>query len=150
MLPYLILRLGQQHYALSIDEVVEVAAMVALTATPDQDEVLLGIANRHGAPLPILDLRAVFRQPVRPIDTATLFVVVQVAGQMAGLVVDDVLRIEYLDAPQPAPHRAQNQLIQAVIAHHDQIIQQLALPTLLARYLPQGVPAAIESTQVSE
>ena len=35
LIPFLIFRLGDQRYALGIDEVVEVAAMVRLIDTPD-------------------------------------------------------------------------------------------------------------------
>lgn len=94
-LPVLSFRLGEQRYALMIEDVVEVAAMVALAPVPDAPPHLLGVANRHGEVLPMLDLRLMFGLVPQPIEAATLFIVVQYEGQITGLVVDEINQVEY-------------------------------------------------------
>ena len=46
--PVLTFRLATQQYGLPIDQVLEVAAMVALTTVPDAPPEMMGLANRHG------------------------------------------------------------------------------------------------------
>jgi chemotaxis signal transduction protein len=145
---HLIFRLGPQHYALSIEQVVEVAAMVELVKTPDVDEVFLGIANRHGEALPMLDLRPVFRQSAPIIDTSTLFIVAHLSGQYVGLVVDEVLRIDYFDTHQLPRHLIRDRFVQGVITRGEQLIQLITLPSLLATYLPQDLPVHLESESI--
>lgn len=146
---HLIFSLDQQLYALAIDYVVEVAAMVELLRTPSSDEVFLGAANRHGAVLPVLDLRPILRQPAAPIDTSTLFIVARSGGQQVGLVVDEVLRIQYFDLEQVAQGGSRDPLVQGIITHGEHLIQMVALPVLLAQHLPLDVPAYFEGTQAT-
>jgi purine-binding chemotaxis protein CheW len=146
--PHLIFKLGDQHYALMIEHVLEVAAMVELVTTPDVDAVFLGIANRHGEPLPMLDLRPVFQQSDACIDTSTLFIVAWLGDQRVGLVVDEVLRIEYLDTTRMPRYTGSDRFVDGVLTYGEHLIQFVALPSLLAHYLPQHVPAYVESGQV--
>lgn len=146
-IPHLLFRLGDQHYALAIEQVIEVAAMVELVETPDIDDVFLGVANRHGAPLPVLDLRPVFRHPVPAVDTTTLFIVAHAAQQSAGLVVDEVLRIAHFDSSSLSQHVVRDRFVRSVVTHGDQMVQLLALSSLLAHYLPQAVSVHVEGEQ---
>ncbi|MBZ0303245.1 MAG: chemotaxis protein CheW [Anaerolineae bacterium] len=146
---HLIFKLDQQHYALAIGQVVEVAAMVDLVATPDVDEVFLGVANRHGTVLPMLDLRPIFRQPVAPVDTSTLFIVARADSQSVGLVVDEVLRIEYFDLSQAARSTSRGSFLQGIVTRGEQVIQLVALASLLAAWLPQDIPADFEGEQAT-
>lgn len=94
--PLLICQMAQQRYALRLPHVVEVSAMVTVTTLPDSHPALLGMANRRGAPLPIYDLRRVFGFARAAIDVNTLFIVVQADDLRAGLVVDDVFQVQYV------------------------------------------------------
>ena len=147
LIPFLIFRLGEQRYALGIDEVVEVAAMVQLIATPDTNAIFLGLANRHGAALPVLDLRPVFGQDGAHIDTSTVFIVARAADQQVGLVVDEVLHIEYFDLQQVPASSAQNRHVRGVIARDEELFQLIALPSLLTKYLSSDGPANTEGGQ---
>lgn len=142
--PHLIFRLGSQQYALVIDQVIEVAAMVELVDTPHSHAAFLGVANRHGQVLPVLDLRIVFDHPAAHIDTATLFIVAQHLDQQLGLVVDEVQRIEYFDASVVARRAPAQQHVQGIVTHRGNIVQLVALPSLLATFLPQDM---LESNQ---
>ena len=144
-LPYLLFSIANQDYALAIAGVVEVAAMVELVETPGTDAIFVGIANRHGAVLPMLDLRPIFHQSASKIDMSTLFIVVQADKQMAGLVVDAIHQIEYVMPGQVSSSKGREQFIEEIITHDERLIQVVALPALLAAYLPQNVPEYVES-----
>lgn len=136
-LPYLIFRLGGYHYGLSIDYVVEVAAMVEVVPLAGGTPALMGVANRHGSILPMLDMRVIFGQSAAQIDTTTLFVVVQHNTIMAGLVVDEIQQIVYLSA-RPHAHDSV-QYIEGVLTQQEQIVQLVALPQVLKAHIPHQV-----------
>ncbi|MBC7811375.1 MAG: chemotaxis protein CheW [Burkholderiales bacterium] len=171
--PVLTFRLAQQCYALLIEDVVEVAAMVKLVTIVDAPTEVLGVANRHGAIVPVIDLRRVMRslrekQPAANVVDATmptvkdttpeLFIVVnhssgrRIGRQLAGLVVDEVMQVEYIDftGQQVAP--GSGRFVQGIITHHagdsDELVQVLALPPLLAAFLPDGDAMPLEGEWV--
>jgi|FLYN01.1.fsa_nt_gi purine-binding chemotaxis protein CheW len=128
-LPVLTFRLADQLYAAPIDYVVEVASMVELTTLPNSPPGVLGIANRHGSVLPVLDLRRVFELETAPVDSSTLFVVVTHDGQMVGLVVDEVHQVEYVNLDER--RATAGKYIRDIVSHKGQLVQLIAVPQLL-------------------
>lgn len=133
--PVLTITLGEQFYALLIEDVVEVASMVELVNVIDSRPEFLGIANRHGTPLPILDLRVLLGQPAKPIDTNTLFVVVQHQGNFYGLVVDNVQQVEYVIASEINKSTGSGNYIRGIISNRQRLIQIVALAPILSPYV---------------
>lgn len=136
---FLTFSLGTQRYALSIDEVVEVAAMVEVTKVTGMPPQVLGVINRHGDVVPLLDLRPMFRQSAARINTSTLFIVGVHDERYAALVVDEVHQVEYLSLEQATPAKMKlktdETYIQAIIPHGGQLVQIISLPLLLAKSL---------------
>ena len=137
--PVLTFSLGDQRYALLIEDVVEVAAMVDLVKIADSRPEVLGVVNRHGTPLPLFDLRAVFGQPSAPPTDATLFVVVDDGSRMAGLVLDEIHQVVYLIAEQLRGPSAAEGYIRCIISHKDELVQVIALKPLLAAYVTEQI-----------
>ena len=135
MTPILILTLGEQYYALRIEDVVEVAAMVELVSISDVTLEILGMANRHGDVLPILDLRLVMDCSQSAIDEWTLFVVAQSRNQFVGLVVDEVQQVEYVPVTQIHKSSASGKYIHGIISYKKRLIQLVALPALIEAYV---------------
>ncbi|MBI5670679.1 MAG: chemotaxis protein CheW [Chloroflexi bacterium] len=131
--------LGSQVYALPIEDVVEVAAMVELVTLPDAAPEILGVVNRRGQILPMLDLRRIFKQPAAPVSSANLFIVAAHAGKMAGLVVDEVRLVEYVNSLENLS--TSGKIIRGIINHKEQLIQIISLPMIMATYLPDQVAA---------
>lgn len=139
--PLLVFRLAEQHFALHIEHVVEVAAMVALTPVPESPDPLLGVANRHGDILPVLDLRLILAKDAAPVTTDTLFVVVHDADHLAGLVVDEVDGVRYLT--QQAIRRSMTgPLVREMVNDGSDLIEIIALDSLFERYPVSDVDAA--------
>jgi chemotaxis signal transduction protein len=130
-------RLGEQHYALAITEVLEVAALVALSRLPGTDPAFLGVANRHGSALPILDLRRVFDCAEQVLDFSTVFIVALYEGHAMGLVVDEVVQVMDLPVQNTLTTQHQSPFIQRVVPLKDDLIQVLALPAIFSRYFQQ-------------
>ena len=144
-IPHLIFRLGLQQYALVVAQVIEVAAMVELVDMPHTPSAILGVANRHGHVLTMLDLRHVFDQPTAKIDIATLFIVAQHHDRQVGLVVDEVQQIEYFDASLVAQPTSAEKYIHGIVTHGGNIVQLIALPSLIVAFLPHDMLESTES-----
>ena len=126
--PFLTFNLGEQQYALPIDVVIEVAAMVELAEMPDSPPEMRGIANRHGVVLPVFDLRLIFGHEAAPINLSTLFIVATYDGQTVGLVVDDVHQVEYIEQPTAGKY------IHDIVSYKGQLLQLISLPALLETF----------------
>lgn len=135
-LPFLTFSLGGQICALPIEQVVEVVAMVDLVKLPDAPPVLLGMANRHGTVIPMLDMPRIFGQPVLLVTPATLFIVAESPALQVGLVVDEVLQVGYFDASRLSPAPVSQGLVLGVIPDRERLIQVVNLAAVLAASLP--------------
>ena len=130
-LPLLTFRLGEGRYALLIEDVVEVAAMVDMLSIPTERPEVLGYINRRGTILPLVDLRTVFKQPSSPITSATVFIVAAGGDKQFGLVVDGVEQVEYVDALQLSDTLTSNPYLHGIISHQNEMISIIALPALM-------------------
>jgi purine-binding chemotaxis protein CheW len=127
-------RLGDQFFALPIPSVVEVAAMVAAARIPGAPSVLVGVVNRHGVVVPLLDVRQIFGLPPLIISSTTLFIVVHYADRLIGLVVDEIFQVQYY--VMPTAFTQTGKYVSHVLSDGQQILQVLALAPLVADYLP--------------
>jgi len=137
-LPILTFVLGEQHFALRIEDVVEVAAMVALTAISGTQAAVLGAANRHGEVLPMLDMRQVIGLSPLQVDDDTLFIVARRGTHLVGLVVDLILQVEYAN-PRQIDRRATGHHVSGVVSDDRWLIQLLDVHALLQTFLPESV-----------
>jgi purine-binding chemotaxis protein CheW len=85
--------LGSQRCALALEAVVEVFRPVWVTAVPDSDGYLLGFINVRGVAVPMFDLRARFGYDASGYTRDARFVLVRIASQPVGLVVDGVFDV---------------------------------------------------------
>jgi purine-binding chemotaxis protein CheW len=107
--PYIRFRLGaQEHYGIPYSHVEEIMDAGSICPVPGTPEFVLGVRNRRGEMLTVLDLKEFFR-PTRDEEYAedALIIVVRAQGMQAGLLVNEVIgNDEYaaseLDTPLPA------------------------------------------------
>ncbi|MEQ8672817.1 MAG: chemotaxis protein CheW [Aggregatilineales bacterium] len=135
-LPILTFTIGEQYYGLPIERVVEVATMVALIRTPSSNPAVIGIVNRHGSVLPMLDLRRIFADESSVITDATLFIVGQFEDQQVGLLVDSIEQVEYVAKTQMRLSAAAGKYIHGIISYNNMLIQLITLEPLIEDYLP--------------
>jgi chemotaxis signal transduction protein len=132
-LPVLTFRVAERQCALPVSDVLEVMAMVEITTLPDAPPALLGLANRHGEILPVLDVRQVFGHKPTVITLSTLFIVAQQGAQRVGLVVDEVYRVHYLNEAQVRPAQG-GRYVTRVASDGDTLWQIITLSALLETY----------------
>lgn len=103
---FLVFRLGEDEFGLSIDAVVEVAQVPSqITRVPRTPKFLEGIVNLRGEVLPVVDQRRRFDMPKLQETEGRRLVVIRTGRHRAGLIVDsvsDVLRT-YAENVEPPP-----------------------------------------------
>jgi len=85
--------LGQEEFGVNILQVQEINRMVEITRVPQTERYVEGIINLRGKVIPIIDLRKRFNMPEKEYDDNTRVVVVDVANETIGLVVDGVSEV---------------------------------------------------------
>ncbi len=139
-LPVLTFYIDDQCYGLAIDRVIEVASMVTVISTPSEDPAVIGVVNRHGEILPMLDLRQIFsNSEPTPIDSTMLFIVGQVNDRRVGLIVDSIRQVEYLSKRKMTLSSSAGNYIHGIISYNDVLIQLITLEPLFAQYITSVV-----------
>jgi chemotaxis signal transduction protein len=101
---YVMFRLGQQTFALSLNEAREIVRLNGLEQLPGTKAPMAGVIVLRGNPLPVLDLRAAGSS----YETGDVLVM-DVAGDPVGVAVDEVLAVlsaEDLPEAAEAPAKA--------------------------------------------
>jgi purine-binding chemotaxis protein CheW len=89
--------LNAEHYALSVQDVIEVVDIGDLTPVPGAPRTILGIRNLRGEALPVIDLARLLN--LGPGETPQRMVVAQAGKLRAGLAVRSVLGVD--EVPEP-------------------------------------------------
>lgn len=84
---YVMFRIGQRSFALSLDEVHEIVRLAGLERLPGTRAPLAGLIVLRGAPLPVLDVRTAGS------DEQGDVLVMDLAGDRVGVAVDEVLAV---------------------------------------------------------
>ena len=124
---YLSFFLDGQEYATDILRVQEIKGWDTVTRVPYSPDYILGVINLRGAIVPVVDLRLRFALERAPFDSATVLIVVRVAGvrgeRIVGLVVDAVSDVYSFSAeniqPPPEGVGSINQMFVLGLAKHE-------------------------------
>jgi len=80
--------LDEQRYAVRVADVVEVQRMVALVTLPGAPDVVEGVFDLRGLLVPVMDVRARFGIPPKPIEPSDQLVVARAGSRTVALRVD--------------------------------------------------------------
>lgn len=133
--PILTFSLDEQRYALFIENVVEVASMVAMITVNDERPMVVGAINRHGNVLPMFDLRLIMGQNMHPIDANSVFIVAQHQGRQAGLVVTEVHQVMHIQTDQIRKSNQVGTYIRGMIGLEHDVLQIIDIVSLWANFL---------------
>jgi purine-binding chemotaxis protein CheW len=97
------IRLDRQRYALPVDSIVQIVAMVTITPLPHTLGSVLGVINVRGAAAPVIDLRCHMGMGDSRLRLYTPIVLTQINRRMVGLVVDEVLDVMRLLVDEIVP-----------------------------------------------
>ncbi len=86
-------KIGSEEFGVDILKVQEINRMVEITKVPQAPHYVEGVINLRGKVIPIVDLRKRFSLEVKEHDKNTRIVVVDIGGNIMGMVVDSVSEV---------------------------------------------------------
>lgn len=105
-LQLVIFRLAKEEYGLPITKVQEINRLVPITKLPQTPVFMEGIINLRGRIIPVVDLRKRFQLAVTDYNDDSRIIIVEVAGQTVGVIVDavnEVVRMPSANVEPPPP-----------------------------------------------
>ncbi len=85
--------IGSEEFGVDILKVQEINRMVEITKVPQAPHYVEGVINLRGKVIPIVDLRKRFNLENKEYDKNTRIVVVDINGNILGMVVDSVSEV---------------------------------------------------------
>lgn len=86
-------KIGSEEFGVDILKVQEINRMVDITKVPQAPNYVEGVINLRGKVIPIVDLRKRFSLEIKEHDKNTRIVVVDIGGNIMGMVVDSVSEV---------------------------------------------------------
>jgi len=131
--------LDENHYAVDIMRIREIIRPQKLTILPKAPPFVEGVINLRGTVLPVIDLRKRFELPARETDSGVRLLIVRVAKQLLGLVVDNVTEVITIPAKdiKPSPQVAGGigaKYLIGVCLVDDSLIMLLNIDTILTAH----------------
>ena len=137
----LAVRLGRELFALPVDRVERIQASIAMTPLPQPGTGFHGIADVGGTMVPVLDLREAIEHSGSDPDPPCA--VVWIEGGLAGLAIDQVMRIVDVPDEHVESIATHPRLPVSHVAHSgDQLLSVLVLD----RVLPPLAPASMATS----
>jgi len=84
---------GSEEFGVDILGVQEIIRMVEITRVPNAPDYVMGVINLRGKVIPVIDLRQRLNLEPRDYDKNTRIIVVDVGGNIVGMVVDSVSEV---------------------------------------------------------
>ena len=104
---YLSFKLGEEAFAVHVNDVLNILEMTKITTIPKAPEYLKGVINLRGMVLPVVDARLKFNMEELEYTTNTCIIVMDLnAGDHlvhVGFIVDQVLEVVELETSQIEP-----------------------------------------------
>lgn len=132
-------RLAQEVYGVNVMQVQEVLRISDIAPVPGAPDYVLGIINLRGNVVTVIDLRKRFNLHAREADDATRIVIIEVNGQVIGMLVDSVAEVINLRASdiEASPNLGnedseQARYIQGVFSRENDILILIDLNKLLS------------------
>lgn len=130
-----VFRLLAEECALPIDAVSEILRPQRLTRMPRTPVWVLGVMNLRGRVFPVLDLKKRLGMPDAVADAKTRVMVVELAGEQLGLLVDEVKEVfraeeAAIEEPPALAEASTRDYLQGVVTQGDRMILLLDLKRL--------------------
>jgi purine-binding chemotaxis protein CheW len=129
--------IGTEEFGVDILKVQEINRMVDITRVPRSPDFVEGIINLRGKVIPIIDIRKRFNMALAEHDKNTRIVVVDIEGQVMGMIVDsvsEVLRLpaSTIEAPPEVVSSVDSDYIRGVAKLEDRLLIYLDLSRILS------------------
>lgn len=128
--------LGEEIYALPVGAVHEILRVAQITRVPHAPPSVLGVCNRRGRVLPVVDLRIRLGLVESPTTPASRIMVAASDGRLLGLLVDSVRQVESVlrsrvQSPPESVAAVAAGAVQGVVDQEGRMVVLLELASLL-------------------
>ncbi|KZZ62915.1 MAG: chemotaxis protein CheW [Oleiphilaceae bacterium] len=96
VLQYVTFRLDEETYGINVMQIQEVLRYSEIAPVPGAPHYVLGIINLRGNVVTVIDTRTRFGLPEAEVTDQTRIVVLELEGQVVGVLVDSVAEVVYL------------------------------------------------------
>lgn len=116
---YLTFLLGKEMFAIEIKYVTEIIGIVKINPLPESADSIKGVINLRGNIIPVVDMRLRLKREPAAYTERTCIIVINLPGIFAGLIVDGVDEVMFIDDQNivPPPNlnaRYQNRYISGI------------------------------------
>jgi purine-binding chemotaxis protein CheW len=138
LMPVAVIGLGNEYFGLALELVREFTDIANLTPIPCCPKHIVGNMNLRGEVVTLVDIRNILNLPTPPVSVGSDAVVVQVDDIVAGLPVDQVLEMVYLNTaemtPLPTtPSDLGEQYLRGTAFFQEKTLRVLDLPKILTQ-----------------
>jgi purine-binding chemotaxis protein CheW len=149
-LQFITFTIGDESYGVDIMAVREIKVWSEITRLPEQPDFVRGVLNLRGAIVPIADLRCRFGQGLTEATALHVVIIVQIDGQLIGLLADRVSDIVTVDPAKikPVPKIGQNAksaFLSGIVSIESDLIALIELSRLLSLPETETLIAAAQS-----
>ena len=113
--------LDDQHFAIPVADVQEITRAAGFARLPKAPQVIEGVLNFRGAVVPVLDIRARFRFPAKPVQPSDHLIIARAGPRTVAIRVDRVLDLATVDTADIAD-------VTTISAHSDYVAGIVKLP----------------------
>jgi purine-binding chemotaxis protein CheW len=148
----LVFELGGFRYALPTSDVSELARAVTMVPLPKAPPIVEGIINVHGRVVPVLDIRARFRLPPRPLSHTDHLIVARVGPRVVAVRADralDLARVDAKDIENAENFAPSAEYISGVAKLHDGLVLIHDLRTFLQEAEAAALDHALSEAEAS-
>ncbi len=136
--------LGADMYSINVMNVQEVMKLSPVGYVPDTMPYMKGVLDLRGKMVPAVDLRIKFGLDEKPYDEDTIIVIVEVHGELVGLIVDSVVDVLSLglDEIQQPPHftaSIDKDSVRGIVKISDGVVIILDVEKIISREEMQGM-----------
>ena len=136
MLTLVLLRLGDDRYAVPIGSVREILKVGRITPVSTAPAFVLGVINLRGAVRTILDLRVFLGLEAGPVGDGARIIIAESGGMLAGILVEQVEEIVDVPAAQIRPplspaKGAVEEYVTGIAAYGDKMVVLIDLEKVL-------------------
>ncbi|MEH6628674.1 MAG: chemotaxis protein CheW [Motiliproteus sp.] len=129
-------QLSEELYGINVMQVMEVLRLTEIAPVPGSQQFILGIINLRGNVITVVDTRTLFGLPRGGETESSRIIVIELADQVVGMLVDQVAEVIYLrkSAIEQAPNVGSDdtaRFIQGVSYHNDTLITLLDLDRMI-------------------
>lgn len=137
-LPLAIIALNGEYFGLNLETVREFTDVRKVTPIPCTPDYVIGNMNLRGEILTLIDIRTALNMPSGTIGSRTKAIVVEVVDIVAGIVVDQVLDVMYLNISEitvvpTAIHSTNDEYLRGTAPYREKMMSILDLHKMLIK-----------------